>query len=99
MEPSIGHRDTRVAKTKATSSWPRKTTKNPHQNRGPAAVIASPKMPYSATIGEMNANANANEDHRLNSRFRPGSGWVTVALGCIHTSVAGVGVSRPSLAD
>ena len=53
----------------ATSSWPQKTSRKPHQKLGPAALMARPKIPYSATIGEMNANANANDDQRLNSRL------------------------------
>jgi hypothetical protein len=68
MEPSSGHRDTSIAKTSATRNWPANTSVKPHQKLGPAADSASPKMPYSATIGEMNAKANANADQRENSR-------------------------------
>src|SRR6478609_9748617 len=68
MEPSSGQRDTSIAKTSATRNWPANTSVKPHQKLGPAADRARPKMPYSATIGEMNAKANANADQSENSR-------------------------------
>src|SRR6478672_2397873 len=93
MEPSSGQRETSIAKTRATSSCPAKTRRNPHQKLGPAVISASPKMPYRATIGEMNANANANDDRSVNSRRRVVPlaadeavvAWVMLAsFGCAH---------------
>ena len=57
-----------MANVNATSSWPQKTSRKPHQKLGPAALTARPKIPYRATIGEMKAKAKANDDQRLNSR-------------------------------
>ena len=73
MLPSNGHRDASSANTSATSSCPARTTKKPHHAAGPADVIEKAKIPYSATIGEMNANASAKIAHSENSRLRPSS--------------------------
>jgi hypothetical protein len=87
MEPSSGQRDTSIAKTSATRNWPENTSVKPHQKLGPAADSASPKMPYNATIGEMNAKANANADQRENSR-RSTCGSVMDELSRAHLGTA-----------
>ena len=71
MLPSNGQREASSAKTMATSSCPASTTKKPHHIAGPADRNANAKIPYRATIGEMNANASAKIANSENSRLRP----------------------------
>ena len=46
-------------------------SKKPHHAAGPAEMIENVKIPYSATIGEMNAKARAKIAQSENSRLRP----------------------------